>query len=177
MGAGKTSVGRRLAEMLAVPFFDSDDEIVEAAGMPVSEIFEKFGEAEFRRGETAVLNRLVGSGPSVLSTGGGAFMSEENRTAIATEGVSVWLDVALDVLWTRVQDKPGRPLLETPNPYETLRDLLERRRPTYALADCTVTSRARDTHDDVARSIIKALLDFDKKTPERVVFAKGDVRG
>ena len=172
MGAGKTSVGKRLAELLAVPFFDSDDEIVSAAGMSIPEIFDTYGEDEFRRGEAAVLSRLVGSAPAILSTGGGAFISEANREIIAETGVSVWLDVKLDVLWSRVQDKPGRPLLATANPYETLKDLHVTREPIYRLADTSVTSTLKDTHDDVAKSIVKALVEFDKTNPERRVFKR-----
>lgn len=172
MGAGKTSVGKRLSELLKVPFFDSDDEIVSAAGMSIPEIFEKFGEEEFRRGETAVLARLVGDSPAVLSTGGGAFMSEINRDAISGGGVSVWLNVALDVLWSRLQDKPGRPLLATADPYETLKSLHESRESAYRLADTVVTSTFKDTHDDVARSIVQSLIDFDKTHPERAVFER-----
>ncbi len=172
MGAGKTSVGKRLSELLKVPFFDSDDEIVSAAGMEIPEIFEKFGEDEFRRGETAVLTRLVDESPAVLSTGGGAFMSQTNRETISSGGVSVWLNVALDVLWSRIQDKSGRPLLETANPYETLKALHDARTPVYQLADTSVTSTLQDTHEDVARSIVQALAEFDKANPERVVFEK-----
>lgn len=172
MGAGKTSVGKRLSELLSVPFFDSDDEIESAAGMTIPEIFDKFGEDEFRRGEAAVLGRLVGNGPSILSTGGGAFMSEANREAISSGGVSVWLNVALEVLWARVQDKPGRPLLATERPYDTLKHLYQERLPIYKLADTSVTSTFKDTHDDVARSIVKALAGFDKTHPDRAVFEK-----
>jgi len=177
MGAGKTSVGKRLAELLAVPFFDSDDEIASAASMTIPEIFDRFGEEEFRRGETAVLSRLVGNAPSVLSTGGGAFVSEANRMAIASGGVSVWLNVKLDVLWSRVQDKPGRPLLATENPYETLKELHKTREPIYQLADTQVTSTSRDTHDDVAKSIVKALAMFDRANPERAVFERSGKDG
>lgn len=172
MGAGKTSVGKRLSDMLKVPFFDSDDEIVSAAGMSIPEIFETFGEEEFRRGETAVLARLVGDKPAILSTGGGAFMSETNREAISAGGISVWLNVTLDVLWSRVQDKPGRPLLATSDPYETLKSLHESRGPIYELADTSVTSTFKDTHDDVAKSIVQALVDFDKAHPDCAVFER-----
>jgi len=172
MGAGKTSVGKRLSELLKVPFHDSDDEIVAAAGMSISEIFEKFGEEEFRRGETAVLTRLVKGAPSVLSTGGGAFMGEINRDAITESAISVWLNVDLDVLWARVQDKPGRPLLANENPYETLRDLKEQRYPVYAKANTSVTSTFKDTHEDVAKAIVKALIDLDRVQPELCVFQK-----
>ncbi len=172
MGAGKTSVGKRLADLLSVPFFDSDDEITAAAGMSIPEIFEKFGEDEFRRGETAVLNRLVVDGPAILSTGGGAFISQDNRSAIARGGVSVWLNVELEVLWARVQDKAGRPLLANANPYETLKGLFEARTPIYQLADTSVTSTFADSHDDVARSIIRAVAEFDRDHPQRAAFER-----
>jgi len=172
MGAGKTSVGRRLSELLSVPFFDSDDEIESAAGMTIPEIFERFGEDEFRRGEAAVLSRLVGAEPSILSTGGGAFMNEANRAEIAKGGVSVWLNVTLDVLWSRVQDKPGRPLLATSNPYETLKELHQLREPIYKLADTSVTSTYKDSHDDVAKSIVKALVELDKDGSDPAIFLR-----
>lgn len=170
MGAGKTSVGKRLSEILSVPFIDSDDEIESAAGMSIPEIFEKFGEEEFRRGEAAVLSRLAGDTPSVLSTGGGAFIREENRDVIRSSAVSVWLNVELDLLWARVQDKSGRPLLETENPYETLKMLYEARLPIYKLADVSVRSEPEHSHDDVAKLIVKSLMMFDKQNPERSVF-------
>ena len=177
MGAGKTSVGKRLSEMLSVPFVDSDEEIEAAAGMSIPEIFSKFGEEEFRRGESAVLSRLAADEPSILSTGGGAFTREENRNVIKEFAVSVWLNVDLDVLWSRVQDKPGRPLLETPNPYETLKSLFDERLPMYQLADVCVRSKIDHTQEDVAKSILKSLLEFDKRNPERVVLEvrKSDV--
>lgn len=174
MGAGKTSVGRRLAEMLALPFYDSDDEVVAAAGMSITEIFERYGEDEFRRGETAVLARLIEAGPSVLSTGGGAFISQENRALISGRAVSVWLDVPLKILWGRVNDKPGRPLLATDDPFGTLKKLHEERSPVYALADCRVTSSAKDAHDDVARSIIAAVSDFTKQKAHQSETRQGD---
>ena len=171
MGAGKSSVGKRLSEILDAPYFDSDDEICSAAGMSVPEIFSSYGEAEFRRGENAVLKRLVSGPPAVVSTGGGAFMNADNREAISQAGTSVWLDVALEVLWSRIQDKPGRPLLATENPKETLSNLLKEREPVYKLADVAVTSTFQDSHDDVARNIIKTLQECDAKTPSRAVFS------
>ena len=172
MGAGKTSVGRRLAELLSVPFHDSDDAIVEAAGRSIPEIFEAYGEEEFRRGETAVLTRLMEAEPCILSTGGGAFVSEENRSVIGAKGVSVWLNVELDVLWSRVQDKTGRPLLKADDPYAVLSELHKVRTPIYGLADVSVASSNAQSQEDVAKMVVSALRSFDKAHPERRVFER-----
>lgn len=177
MGAGKTSVGRRLAELLGVPFRDSDDAIAEAAGRSIPEIFAAYGEEEFRRGETAVLSRLMESEPSVLSTGGGAFISDENRAVIGAKGVSVWLNVELDVLWSRVKDKSGRPLLEAADPYAVLAELHRERTPIYGLADVTVASSNAQNQEDVAKMVVRALGEFHKAHPERQVFEKGGEDG
>ncbi|GHC44488.1 shikimate kinase [Neogemmobacter tilapiae] len=138
MGAGKTAVGTALARLLGVPFLDSDEEIVKAAQRSIAEIFERDGEPFFRARESEVLARLVSGHPCVLSTGGGAFMSEANRQIVAGQGVSVWLRADLDLLWQRVRHKTTRPLLRTANPRETLRSLYETRVPVYALADVAV---------------------------------------
>lgn len=160
MGVGKTSVGRRLADLLRVPFHDSDDEVVKAASMTIPEIFETYGEPEFRRLERAVIARLL-SGPScVLSTGGGAFMQDDTRAAVKKSAISVWLDADLDVIWSRVADKPGRPLLERPNPRETLTQLAQTRSPIYALADLTVNSGRNDSQEEVAKAIIAAVTAY-----------------
>lgn len=172
MGAGKTSVGRRLAEVLSVPFHDSDDAIVAAAGRSIPEIFEAYGEEEFRRGETAVLTRLMDAEPCILSTGGGAFVSEENRAVIKAKGVSVWLNVELDVLWSRVQDKTGRPLLEADDPYAVLAGLHKARTPLYSLADVSVASSNAQSQEDVAKMVVSALKAFDEAHPERRVFER-----
>lgn len=177
MGAGKTSVGRKLAEILQVDFFDSDSEIVDAAGMPIAEIFAKYGEEEFRRGEAAVISRLVGAGASVLSTGGGAFMSDENRQMIAANGVSVWLNVDVETLWSRVADKPGRPLLDTDNPKKTLTDLAIQRTPTYQLADVSVVSTKTSTHEEVALAIIEELRRFDRANSGKDIFEQEENNG
>ncbi|MGP3696459.1 shikimate kinase [Rhodobacter sp. NSM] len=140
MGAGKTAVGTALARSLAVPFLDSDEEIERAADRTIAEIFARDGEPFFREKESQVLSRLLHGDPCVLSTGGGAFMSEANRRMIRDQGVSVWLKADLDTLWQRVRHKTTRPLLRTPNPRETLRALLEARDPVYALADLAVAS-------------------------------------
>lgn len=151
MGSGKTAVGKLVAAELDLPFHDSDAEIVEAAGMSIPEIFEKFGEDYFRAGERRVIARLLAEGPSVLSLGGGAFVSSETREEISRRGVSIWLVADADLLLSRVMNRPKtRPLLQTADPRATLVDLLEKRTPIYRLADIHVeSSRAskRQTRD------------------------------
>ena len=145
MGAGKTAVGRVLAEIMCVPFRDSDQEIVLAADRSIAEVFEEHGEAFFRDREAEVLKRLLGETPSVLSTGGGAYLQDRNRTAIRAQGVAVWLKADLELLWSRVKHKDTRPLLRTDNPKATLRALCEAREPVYALAEVAV-----EVHEDYA---------------------------
>lgn len=161
MGAGKTSVGRRLADLLKVRFHDTDDAVEEASSMSIPELFESFGEPEFRRLEAAVLGRLLEQAPAVISTGGGAFMQPVVRSLVATQAVSVWLKADVEVLWARVRDKPGRPLLQTDDPFATLLALHEARAPTYATADVTVGSTGVDSQDDVAKAVIRAIGAFD----------------
>jgi shikimate kinase len=153
MGAGKTAVGTALARQLGVEFRDSDEEIVRAANRSIAEIFERDGEPFFRARETEVISRLLRGSPCVLSTGGGAFLSELNRTLIHDVGVSVWLCADLDLLWQRVRHKTTRPLLRTANPRETLRDLYERRQPFYAQADIV----AERSVEDMATRVREAL--------------------
>ncbi|PZQ99409.1 MAG: shikimate kinase [Cereibacter sphaeroides] len=157
MGAGKTAVGTHLARLLGVPFLDSDEEIMRAADRSIAEIFERDGEPFFRARETEVLGRLLRGAPTVLSTGGGAFLSPTNRAMIAESGVSVWLRADLDVLWQRVRHKSTRPLLRTANPRETLREIYKARVPVYALADVTVDSRADVSADAMAERVVVAL--------------------
>jgi len=156
MGAGKTSVGRRLALRLGLPFRDADHEIEAAAGMPISDIFAAYGEPYFRDGERRVIARLLQDGPQVLGTGGGAFMSEETRSRIAETGLSVWLKADLDTLMRRVRKRSNRPLLKTPDPEGTMRQLMSAREPVYALADLTVESREAP-HERVVQEIVHAL--------------------
>ena len=162
MGAGKTAVGRALATVLNVPFLDSDSEIEDAANMTVAEIFERFGEPFFREKETQVIGRLLDEQRGILSTGGGAFMSEQNRRMMSQRGVSVWLDADLPLLWNRVRHKDSRPLLRGPDPYGTLARIYNDRVPVYALADLTVKAKPSHTIDDMARLVLKAL----KKRPD-----------
>jgi shikimate kinase len=158
MGAGKTAVGTAVARILSAPFLDSDEEITRAADRSISEIFERDGEAFFRARETEVLNRLLRGAPCILSTGGGAFMSEANRLLIHEVGVSVWLRADLDILWQRVRHKSTRPLLRTANPRETLRGLYEARIPFYQQADLCVDSCADLAIEDMAQRVVEALL-------------------
>ena len=138
MGSGKTAIGTALAERLGVPFRDSDEAIEAAARMTIPEIFARDGEAFFRAREAEVLRRLLGEGPGILSTGGGAFLNPGNRAAIAAAGVAVWLRASADILWSRVKGRSGRPLLATANPRATLETLLAEREPAYAEADLVV---------------------------------------
>ena len=158
MGAGKTAIGTALSRNLGVPLLDSDEEIVRAASRSIAEIFARDGEPFFRLKETQVIARLLHGPPCVLSTGGGAFMSPENRAEIAGHGVSVWLRADLDLLWTRVRHKATRPLLRTPNPRETLRALYEARTPVYALADLAVDAEPDLSVDGMARKVEAALV-------------------
>lgn len=156
MGAGKTTIGRRLAGRLGLPFRDADAEIEVAAGMPVSEIFARFGESAFRDGEKRVISRLLGGNRIVLATGGGAFMSAETRARIAEAGVSVWLKADHPTLMRRVRRRSHRPLLQTADPDETMRRLMADRHPVYALADLAVES-VETSHERVTEDVIAAL--------------------
>lgn len=144
MGAGKSAIGRLVAQMLEIPFVDSDHEIERVSRMTIPELFEAYGEPEFRALEARVIKRLLKTGPRVLSTGGGAFMNDTTRGIVLTHGLSVWLKADLEVLWARVSKRDTRPLLKTANPKQTLSDLLDQRYPVYAKADITVQSRDAD---------------------------------
>lgn len=157
MGAGKTAVGKALAARLDVQFLDSDVEIENAANMSIAEIFERDGEAFFRRRETEVIDRLLQTQCGVLSTGGGAFLSETNRALISDKGVSVWLKADLKLLWNRVKHKNTRPLLRTADPYATLKGIYEARVPVYALADLTVEASPAYTIEEMTGEVIKVL--------------------
>ena len=156
MGAGKSSVGRRLASRLGLTFVDADTEIESAAGMSIAEIFAAHGEGYFRSGEARVIARLLEGGPQVMATGGGSIMNPDTRALIGAKGVSVWLDADYEVLLRRVKRRTDRPMLKTVDPAETLRRLLDERKPVYALAD--VTLRSRDApHETIVNEAIAAL--------------------
>ena len=155
MGAGKTSVGKRLAGVLSVPFRDADAEIEIAAGCTINEIFERFGEPDFRAGERKVIARLLASPPQVLATGGGAFMVEETRDNVRRLGISVWIKAELQLLVRRVLKRNTRPLLQV-DPEGVMRTLMQTRYPIYATADVTVESRDLP-HDAIVAEIIEAL--------------------
>lgn len=156
MGAGKTSVGRRLAAVLGVPFKDADAEIEAAAGSTISEIFARYGEATFRDGERKVLARLLTEPPHVLATGGGAFVDPETRTRVKADAISIWLKADIDLLLERIGRKDTRPLLAGPDAYATMKRLLTEREPVYSQADITIQSDA-GPHDVVVRRILDAL--------------------
>ena len=156
MGAGKSSIGRRLAHRLGIPFVDADAEIEIAAGMSVADIFAIHGEPDFRAGEARVIARLLDGGAQVLATGGGAFMNADTRAAIAAKGVSLWLKAEFDVLMKRIKRRQDRPLLKTDDPAAKLQELIDLRYPTYGLADLTVQSR-EIPHDKIVDEIVAAL--------------------
>ncbi len=156
MGAGKSSIGRRLAADLGVAFIDADGEIEKAAGMSIPDIFESQGETYFRAGESRVIARLLDRGPQVLATGGGAFMNEQTRATIRARGLSVWLKADLDVLMRRVRRRADRPLLKEGDPAATLERLMRERDPFYAEADITVLSRDV-AHEAIVAEIMAAL--------------------
>jgi shikimate kinase len=165
MGVGKSSIGRRLAARLGVPFVDADSEIETAAGMSIPDIFARHGEAYFRNGEARVIARLLESGPQVLASGGGAVMNADTRATIKAKGVSIWLKAEFDVLMRRIaKRKNERPMLQTDDPSETLRQLLITREPFYALADLTVQSREAP-HETIVAEIMRALTGFLGATP------------
>lgn len=158
MGAGKTAIGRKLSQMLGLPFVDSDHEIESVSRMSVPELFERYGEPEFRALEQRVIERLLKDGLGVVSTGGGAFMNAQTRAAIGRHGVSIWLKADLDLLMERVVKKQNRPLLKNPDPRAVMRKLMDDRYPVYALADVTVETRdAR--REIIAGEALQALAD------------------
>jgi shikimate kinase len=160
MGVGKSSIGRRLASRLGIPFVDADTEIEKAAGMSIADIFARHGEAYFRSGEARVIARLLDSGPQILATGGGAVMNADTRSAIKATGVSIWLSAELEVLLRRINKRKNeRPLLQTADPAATLRQLLVEREPFYAQADLTVQSR-EVPHEAIVSEIMTALAGF-----------------
>ena len=156
MGAGKSSIGRRLAARLGIPFSDADAEIEQAAGMSIADIFEAHGEPSFRSGEARVIARLLEHGPQVLATGGGAFMNPQTRANIHGKGISVWLKAEHDVLARRLRRRSDRPLLKTADPMATLTSLLAKRDPIYGEANLVVVSRDV-SHEIIVDEIVAAL--------------------
>ncbi|WP_300377799.1 shikimate kinase [Henriciella sp.] len=156
MGAGKSTVGKRLANTLGRDFYDSDDEIEKAAGLSISDIFTLHGEAEFRRGERRVLERLLNQPPHVLATGGGAYLNSETRALLQEKAVTIWLNADLETLWRRVSKRSHRPLLKADNPKGVLGKLLNERTPIYEQADLVVRSE-EGPHKATVNSILKAL--------------------
>lgn len=166
MGAGKSSVGRRLAKALEIPFVDADTEIEKAASMSIPDIFATRGEPEFRAGERRVVSRLLDAAPSVVATGGGAFMDETTREKVRARGISVWLKADLDVLLRRVKKRGNRPLLKTGDPEQVLRELLATREPVYAQADVTVNSHDIPHEAMVAETLTQLLSFLEPKDPQ-----------
>ena len=156
MGAGKSSIGKRLAARLGIPFADADAAIEEAAGMSVADIFEAHGEPSFRSGEARVIARLLDNGPQVLATGGGSFANRETRARIHDKGISVWLKADVEVLLRRVKRRDNRPLLRNDDPAATLTALLAAREPFYSEADVTVISR-EVPHEIIVEEIVTLL--------------------
>jgi shikimate kinase len=158
MGAGKTAIGRVVAQKLNSRFLDSDTEIELAANMSVSEIFTRDGEPFFRDREAEIIKRLLETETCILSTGGGAFENDEIRKAMSNHGMSLWLQVDLDLLWSRVKNKESRPLLNTQDPFGTLRDIFQERQDVYALADASVKANKDLSIDEMSDRVIDALL-------------------
>ena len=159
MGAGKSAIGRRLAARLKMPFIDADAEIEAAAGCTVAEIFERHGEAAFREGERAVINRLMDGTPKVIATGGGAFLDESLRTLFKARGISVWLRAELGVLLLRTSRRSHRPILRQGDPKEILGRLIDERYPVYLQADITVDSTDKPL-EEMVTSVHKALRKY-----------------
>jgi shikimate kinase len=156
MGAGKTAIGRKVATALGLAFIDSDQEIEDVSRMSIPELFELYGEPEFRALEQRVIARVLEGGPQILSTGGGAYMNDHTREAIASNAVSVWLKADIDLLMERVSKKQNRPLLKNDNPRAVLERLMNERYPVYALADLTVVTRD-ERKEVIAAEVIEAL--------------------
>jgi len=159
MGAGKTAIGRALAEELAVPFVDSDDAIEQAANLSISEIFAKFGEAFFREKEMQVVRRLVNENAQVIATGGGAYCQAETRSIINHQSISVWLNADLETIWNRVKGKNHRPLLQVENPKEVLATMLTTRLPDYRKAQLEIEVNAESSIEETRDLVLRKLID------------------
>ncbi|NTF34566.1 shikimate kinase [Rhizobium skierniewicense] len=162
MGAGKSAIGRLVAQQLKIPFVDTDSEIERVSRMTISELFASYGEDEFRALEMRVIKRLLRGGPKVVSTGGGAFVNDNTRRHIKRGGISMWLKADIEVLWERVSKREHRPLLKTENPKATLLALMERRYPIYQEADITIESR--DVRKDIiVKEVLEAIASTEHK--------------
>lgn len=168
MGAGKSSVGRRLAQALDLPFTDADNEITKAAGCSIEDIFELYGEAAFRDGERRVIARILDCGPQILATGGGAFIDPSIRARIKEKGISVWLRADIEVLYERTRRRTHRPLLNNDDPRGTLAGLIEQRYPIYAEADVIVDT-AEEGPDMTAKQVLDGLRAFSPCFPIKAV--------
>lgn len=162
MGAGKSSVGRKLARRLGLPFADADEEIEKAAGQSIADMFERFGEAHFRDGERRVIARLIEGAPKVVSTGGGAFMNVETRALVLERCTAIWLDADINVLARRVARRDNRPLLKGKDAHAVLTELAERRNPFYALAQVRIRSDEAP-HEETVERILTALLELESE--------------
>jgi shikimate kinase len=167
MGAGKSVIGKLLAHYTGLPFVDTDDEIVAAAQMPITEIFAQYGEPEFRALESRVVRRVLLEGPQIVSTGGGAFMNDETRENILQNSLSLWLKADFDVLWARVSKRTTRPLLQQPNPQKILQDLMNERYPIYGQADISVQSR-NIPKQNVALDVMNAIRNSSKNEDKKL---------
>jgi len=156
MGVGKSTIGRRLALRLGLPFVDADDEIAHAAGMTIAEIFARYGETGFRDGERRVIARLMSEGQQVIATGGGAFMNDETRALILDKALTIWLDADIDILVERVSRREGRPLLQGKDPRQVLTELAATRNPIYAQAPIQIRSEA-GPHEHTVDRIMEIL--------------------
>ncbi|MBX4335977.1 shikimate kinase [Candidatus Bartonella raoultii] len=159
MGAGKSVIGKRVATLLHLPFYDSDHEVEKAAQMTITEFFKMYGEPEFRTLEQRIILNLIQKAPLVLATGGGAYINKNIRKAIHQHGISIWLKADLEILMKRVSKRPTRPLLQTENPKETMQKLMEQRYPIYAKANVTITSH-KESRNTVAQNVIRSLQHY-----------------
>ncbi|MDR0251665.1 MAG: shikimate kinase [Brucellaceae bacterium] len=163
MGAGKSTIGKKMASMLELPFFDLDTEIENVSRMSVTELFASYGEPEFRDLERRVMQRLLEGGSMILATGGGAYMNEQTRENIASAGISVWLNAELDVLMERVLRRHDRPLLKNDDPRAVMQKLMTERYPVYATADLSIMSRD-EKREVIAQEVITLLLNHLRKS-------------
>jgi shikimate kinase len=163
MGAGKSTIGKKMASMLELPFFDLDTEIENVSRMSVTELFASYGEPEFRDLERRVMQRLLEGGSMILATGGGAYMNEQTRENIASAGISVWLNAELDVLMERVLRRQDRPLLKNDDPRAVMQKLMTERYPVYATADLSIMSRD-EKREVIAQEVITLLLNHLRNT-------------